>query len=430
MRLPIVSQRQTLLSVLLCLSVLAPNVQAQSGNNGLQQTQSVVAGGGGESTAVSHSLVGTVGQPILGVSSGGGFTVSSGFFSESIVGTPTASDSTVTGTITTADGTAVEGVVIMLSGSQTRKTITDSNGRYQFNNVETNGFYTVTPARANYTFNPFNRSFSLVGNQTEALFTGTRTGDNANPLDTAEYFVRQQYVDVLGREPDQGGFNFWSARILVCGNDADCIRSRRIAVAAEFFIHQEFQQSGAFIYNLYEAALSRRPAYTEFAADRRQVLGGPGLEAEKQAFAENFVKRADFITRYQSNSTAESFVDALLASAPVDGSGLSGQRSDLISIYNFGASMELSRALVLRAIADDAAFKQAQYNGAFVLTEYFSYLRRDPDRDGYDFWVNMLNNGGNGDRDYHGMVCSFITSTEYQRRFSAVVSHSNIECRQ
>ena len=202
-----------LLALLLAGVAQAPNVQAQSGN-GVQQTQSVVAGGGGESTAVSHSVVGTIGQPILGVSSGGGFTVSSGFFGESIVGTPTASDSTVTGTITTADGTAVEGVVIMLSGSQTRKTITDANGRYQFNNVETNGFYTVTPARANHTFNPFNRSFSQVGNQTEALFTGTPTGDNANPLDTAEYFVRQQYVDVLGREPDEAGFNFWSNRIL------------------------------------------------------------------------------------------------------------------------------------------------------------------------------------------------------------------------
>ena len=27
-----------------------------------------------------------------------------------------------------------------------------------------------------------------------------------------------------------------------------------------------------------------------------------------------------------------------------------------------------------------------------------------------------------------GMVCSFITSTEYQHRFSNVVTHSNVEC--
>jgi len=35
----------------------------------------------------------------------------------------------------------------------------------------------------------------------------------------------------------------------------------------------------------------------------------------------------------------------------------------------------------------------------------------------------------NSDRgNYRGMVCSFITSAEYQRRFSSVVSHSNAEC--
>jgi hypothetical protein len=63
---------------------------------------------------------------------------------------------------------------------------------------------------------------------------------------------------------------------------------------------------------------------------------------------------------------------------------------------------------------------------AFVLTEYFAYLHRDPDQGGYDFWLNALNNSEPG--NYRGMVCSFITSTEYQHRFSAVVSHSNGEC--
>ena len=80
----------------------------------------------------------------------------------------------------------------------------------------------------------------------------------------------------------------------------------------------------------------------------------------------------------------------------------------------------------MRAIADNAVFKQSQYNQAFVLTEYFGYLRRDPDPGGYTFWLNVLNVGDPG--NYRGMVCSFVTSTEYQRRFSQVLSHSNSEC--
>jgi 3,4-dihydroxy-2-butanone 4-phosphate synthase len=30
--------------------------------------------------------------------------------------------------------------------------------------------------------------------------------------------------------------------------------------------------------------------------------------------------------------------------------------------------------------------------------------------------------------NYGGMVCAFITSAEYQRRFSPVLTHSNSEC--
>jgi hypothetical protein len=41
-----------------------------------------------------------------------------------------------------------------------------------------------------------------------------------NPLDTTEYFVRQQYVDFLNREPDETGFSFWVNNIESCGADA------------------------------------------------------------------------------------------------------------------------------------------------------------------------------------------------------------------
>ena len=342
---------------------------------------------------------------------------------------PTASNGIISGQITTTSGTPLEGVVVKLSGTQSRKTITDANGNYHFSGLDTNGFYTVTPARANYNFNPFNRSFSQIANNTEATFNATSTGDNSNPLDTPEYFVRQQYVDILGREPDGGGFNYWSDQILACGVDAACIRSRRSGVAAAFFIEQEFQLTGSFIYNLYKSGISRRPAFAEYFTDRQQVVGGSNLDAKKTAFAESFVQRTEFVQKYQASTTAGSFVDALILNVQQSsGVDLSGQRSSLISGYDSGGNMIQSRALVMRAIADDATFKQAQYNPAFVLTEYFGYLRRNPDQGGYDFWLNILTTGDPG--NYHGMVCSFITATEYQRRFSAIVSHSNAECSQ
>jgi len=63
-----------------------------------------------------------------------------------------------------------------------------------------------------------------------------------------------------------------------------------------------------------------------------------------------------------------------------------------------------------------------------VLTEYFAYLQREPDSGGYAFWLDVLNNREPG--NYRAMVCGFITSEEYQRRFSTIVSRSNRDCDQ
>src|ERR1700730_17034481 len=156
-------------------------------------------------------------------------------------------------------------------------------------------------------------------------------------------------------------------------------------------------------------------------------MGGANLDAAKAAFAGVFVGRAEFVQKYGANTTGESFVDALLQTmrntTQVD---LSSERSNLISRYNSAATMNESRALVVRDLAENAAFASAVYNPSFVLMEYFGYLRRGAEPDGYTFWLNVLNNGDAG--NYRGMVCSFLTSTEYQRRFGTVVTRSNADC--
>ena len=88
--------------------------------------------------------------------------------------------------------------------------------------------------------------------------------------------------------------------------------------------------------------------------------------------------------------------------------------------------MDESRALVLQDVTENAAFSNAVHNPSFVLMEYFGYLRRDRDRDGYEFWLGVLNTRDAG--NYRGMVCSFTTSTEYQRRFGSQITRSNADC--
>jgi hypothetical protein len=80
------------------------------------------------------------------------------------------------------------------------------------------------------------------------------------------------------------------------------------------------------------------------------------------------------------------------------------------------------RADVLRQVAESASTKRSEFNRAFVLTQYFGYLRRDHDAtpdadfDGYRFWLNKLNSF-DGDFVKAEMVRAFIRSDECQRRF-------------
>jgi choice-of-anchor B domain-containing protein len=246
-------------------------------------------------------------------------------------------------------------------------------------------------------------------------------------IDDSTVFVRQHYLDFLSREPDVGGLAYWNNQLAACGTDAACIHRERINVSAAFFIENEFQQTGSFVYRLYAAGLGRRPLYTEFSTDRQQVIASPNLEQNKNAFASAFVQRQEFVQKYSTATTAESFVDALLSTVwNGTASDLGAERTLLIELYKSGSSMQESRTSVLRYVIEDRQLKEAVYNPSFVLMQYFGYLKRDPDEGGYLFWLDVLNNREPG--NYRGMVCSFLTSVEYQNRFGTLATRSNRDC--
>jgi hypothetical protein len=202
--------------------------------------------------------------------------------------------------------------------------------------------------------------------------------------------------------------------------------------------------------NSNQTEAKKLPSYAAFASDRARVIGGADLTAGQQALANAFVQRAEFVMKYPASlTTAAQFVDAVLATIQSDikdangaGVDLTSQRAALINLFNGAGGGNAGRALVLYRLANDdlaggngginnRALIDAEYNRAFVATQYFGYLRRDPDIGGFLFWLNQVSRGPlrNGDTQ-HAMVCSFITSTEYQQRFSSVVTHSNADCLQ
>jgi uncharacterized protein (TIGR03118 family) len=431
-------------------------------------------------------------------------------------------------------------------------------------------------------------------NHAEVTILDDDTGaPNVNPIDDAQFFVRAHYLDFLNREPDPAGLAFWTNQITSCGSDPACVEVKRINVSAAFFLSIEFQQSGMAAYLTHRAALGATTSgspgpvlYGNFMRDlqainRGVIFGQPGanaqLEANKQAFYNDFVTRPEFVTKYPAMLTNEQYVDNLLATAeltpaevrlflvsmtngqenpptvptmsgggprpasfgtakllfntaqtamtfsatvsnmdftgsqtPADtndnltvahihagaavipatngpvvwgflgspfndnnpndqvfsaftsgvGGTISGKwdapegngttlaaqltnlrtghayvnfhsaqfgggeiRGNILAEDSFRNSLVLglnngdeTRATVLRLVSEQEELKIRHFNAAFVLMEYFGYLRRDADTAGFNFWLNKLN-AFNGNFVDSEMVKAFITSSEYRQRF-------------
>ncbi len=152
------------------------------------------------------------------------------------------------------------------------------------------------------------------------------------------------------------------------------------------------------------------------------IVGQPGadaiLEQNKQTYAQQIVDSTDFATRFPASQDAATYVNALYSSAGVTPTAT--ERQDAITA--FGAGGTAGRVAALRKVADSASVRQAEVNQAFVLMQYFGYLRRNPtdapdtNDGGYQFWLGKLIEFG-GNFVNAEMVKAFITSGEYQQRF-------------
>jgi uncharacterized protein (TIGR03118 family) len=442
----------------------------------------------------------------------------------------------------------------------------------------------VTGAGAGLGF-PSTSELTINDNDTGAPVT--------NVVDETTFFVRQQYLDFLNREPDPSGLAFWVNNIDSCGSDVGCRERKRIDTSAAFFLSIEFQRTGMMAYLANKAAFGSSASfsvgpvlYGQFEKDTQQlqkdlIFGTPSfdaqLEANKQAYFNDFVNRPEFVDKFNTLTNTQ-YVDSLLTTAGIDpanvrlitttltnaqevpptvptlvggaprpasfgtarflfnsassptsmtftatinnidptGSQTTDTNDNLIAAHIhagaavipgvngpvvwgfFGAPFNdnnpndavntpfssgvggtfsgkwdapegngttlaaqvanlrgghayinfhttqfgggeirgnfpavdafrqslidglngatLTRAQVLRAVAESEEFALNETNRAFVLMEYFGYLRRDADTSGFNFWLNKLNSF-NGNFIQAEMVKAFLSSSEYRQRF-------------
>jgi len=259
--------------------------------------------------------------------------------------------------------------------------------------------------------------------------------------------VKQQYLDFLNRQADAAGLAFWSNDINSCGSDQSCIDSRRVDVSAAFYLSIEFQQTGFLVERMYKTAFGDATGtstlngshqlsvpivrFSQFVPDTQTIGQGvqvgigdwqTQLEMNKANFAAAFVQRTSFAQAYPTNMTPATFVDVLFRNA-----GVSPSATDRnAAIAEFGNAADTSnlaaRGRALRDVAENSTLSTNENNRAFVLMQYFGYLRRNPndppdgDYTGFEFWLTKLNQFG-GNFQNAEMVKAFITSTEYRQRF-------------
>ena len=196
---------------------------------------------------------------------------------------------------------------------------------------------------------------------------------------------------------------------------------------------------------MYQGALGRQPKLSEFLPDAQFVgngivvtgqLSGAKINQNKADYATLFVNCND-ATKYRCAEfkaiydplTNQQYVDKLFQTTGVNASA--SERVALVNGLNANPATE-TRASVLQKVVDGInvisegnqqftttygqAFYNSEFNRAFVLLEYFGYMKRDPDEGGYAFWLGKLNTFG-GNFVNAEMVLAFITSPEYRARF-------------
>jgi glucose/arabinose dehydrogenase len=253
-----------------------------------------------------------------------------------------------------------------------------------------------------------------------------------NPIFSSAFFVRQQYLDFLSREPDSDGFQAWLRVLNSCVDvnntnpNSPSVACDRITVSSSFFGSTEFRLKGFYVFLFYKTAFGRDalPTYEQIVTDMRAVTGATAAEVfqKRAAFADAFAGRLAFRNLYDAK-TEQEYVAALLArygvtqittpdpQQPDSNTFVTLTQSALVNQLTTGV---LTRAQVLRAVVQSREADAAEFNGAFVAMQYYGYLRRTPEAGGYQNWLTYLNTHPGDSRT---MVNGFMNSTEYRLRF-------------
>ncbi|MCU1263806.1 MAG: hypothetical protein JWM21_124 [Acidobacteria bacterium] len=252
-----------------------------------------------------------------------------------------------------------------------------------------------------------------------------------NPIDDAHAFVSQQYRDVLNREADPPGLEYWAEHLKPCPPTSDCFNDSRVKISMVLFGADEVQETAFLSFRLNDAAFGTAPGFADLMQDRKLLEAlhvndwrdPDDLIPAQRSFVEGWIKRDAFRAIYPDSMSAEEFVNRLYDKAQLK--PFTQERIRQIAAVRAGKS----RAEVLRVIVETPEFKRREGERAMVLMQFLLQLRRDVDYQDPRYKPLLEKLNASEPVDARHVICLLLTSEEYQRRFGTEVTHHNDECR-
>jgi hypothetical protein len=217
------------------------------------------------------------------------------------------------------------------------------------------------------------------------------------PISNHEAFVRQLYLDLLGRQVDPNGLATWT-NALNSGQS-------RAQVANSLFTSAEFMKYAPYVVKLYLGILQRGPDF----AGWNIWMGALRSGQSPTAVLSGFLGSPEYQSRfgYLASQSNADFIAFLYRN-------LLGREPDPGHAYWTGLlnSNSGTRADVIYGFLQSGEYDSQMKNQVSVHLLYFGFLLRTGDPWGVNSWTEFLKT-----RSPVDAINGFITSSEYLARF-------------
>ncbi len=240
----------------------------------------------------------------------------------------------------------------------------------------------------------FTTSSLPIGNrQLSAQYTGNSTfgASTSSTLvelvgNTVERYVNQVYIELLGRDAETSALTYWSAALNA--GLSPIVMTQRIEGSQEYHFRE--------IDSVFEAYLDR-PADSAALNNFNQLL----TEGYSIATVKAIVLGSDEYFNLH-DATVNGFADGLytdLLGRPVDPGALAA----------IGAELPGGGTPVTRATVATQVMSKLEYQQVLVQSLYQTYLGRNADANGANYFISQLNAGGTQE----GIISQMVSSQEF-----------------